>query len=147
MRILDSLHDWLMKHANIYVTLYIQFVEICRNARLIIANIGKTLFLMSIKTNYSWFLKWIEWIATNLIFDFYLTAIINKGNWFIYNLISLNNSEYFKSLIEKLMVWLLDDLDIPLWKIVRWWEIVWFIPQRKHGIFKLARLKNIFNLI
>ena len=83
-----------------------------------IVNIDETLFSRSTKINYSWTKRGIEWAVNNSAFVGSISLITNKGDWFVSNLLSQNNSDYFILFIEKLMEWLHKDLDIHTWMIV-----------------------------
>ena len=92
-----------------------------------------------------------------------LTAITNKGDWFISNLVKHNNSEVFMLFVQKLMIWLWDDLNIqksriilmmdnspihPSWKWKRFlnslgWRILFLSPYTS----EYAPIKLMFNVL
>ena len=102
------------------ILFWLEFANLIKPEHVIV-NIDETLFTRSTKFNYSWSVKGVWWTANNSAFVGSLSliaAIKSKGNWFISNLLSCNNSDSFISFIQKLIVWLQQDFNIEASRIV-----------------------------
>ena len=96
------------------ILFWLEFANLIRSEHVIV-NIDETLFSRSTKINYSCTKRGIEWAVNNSAFVgsiSLIAAIANKGDWFVSNLLSQNNSDNIILFIEKLMKWLQKDLYI-----------------------------------
>ena len=99
-----------------------------------VVNIDETLFSRSTKINYSWTKKgvWSNVNNSTLIGSLsLLAAITNKGDWFISNLLTRNNSNNFITFIENLMAWLQKELCIGACRIMLMMDNYWVHTSKK----------------
>ena len=91
------------------------------NKDCILVNVDEVIFSNSTKWNYSWGLKGKVNVSSNIGFTESLAifgAITSKGDWFFSNLTENNNSEEFFKFINKLIIWLWEDLKINIMNLV-----------------------------
>ena len=102
------------------IIFWLEFMNLVKPEHIVV-KIDETLFSRSTKINYSWTKKgvWANVNNSTLIGSLsLLAAITNKGDWFISNLLTRNNSDNFITFIENLMAWLQKDLCIEACRIV-----------------------------
>ena len=102
------------------IIFWLEFANLIKPEHILL-NIDETLFSKSTKINYSWTMKGVEASVTNstLIGSLsLLAAITNRGDWYISNLLSRNNSDNFISYIGKLLNWVQNGLCIEAFRVV-----------------------------
>ena len=91
------------------------------NKDCIFVIVDEVIFSNSTKWIYSWGLKGKVNISSNIGFTWSLAmfgAITSKGDWFFSNLTENNNFEEFIKFINKLIIWLWEDLKINIMNFV-----------------------------
>ena len=102
------------------IIFWLEFGHLIRKDHIVL-SIDETLFSNSTKINYSWIANNKANIWSNSSFQGSLSiiaAITCKGDWFISNLTSNNNSDNFIWFVEHLMTWLRDDIGVQTNRIV-----------------------------
>ena len=87
----------------------------------VLINVDEITFSKSTKSCYSWLDRGISWSRANISFKGSISliwAITSTGSWYVTNLTSHNNAQTFTEFIQKLGMWVIEDLKADINKVI-----------------------------